>query len=206
MSFQDRLIAACDQHPDIPAKGQGRFAYLAAKTDTAVGSVRRWFEGGEPRTAKIAALAKVLEVDAHWLAAGDPSFADVQDLLRLSSADVFAFAAYLVNNGCMVGSSEANSSTLTAVNNGRAFHFQLVAGRVNKHNQLELDPTAVMHEKDHIRIASVRCDSPESVSQVCYQFIDLADIAMADGVIWCPDSQEFKSGGMALAPLCGIFS
>lgn len=70
-SFAQRLKTACDNHTIIPAYGHGRQVWIATRIKVSQEAVRKWFTGESvPRSAKVTALAKLLEVDEAWLALG----------------------------------------------------------------------------------------------------------------------------------------
>jgi transcriptional regulator with XRE-family HTH domain len=70
-NFYRRLKKICDDSPMVPPYGHGRQVHLASKLKVSQEAVRKWFTGdARPRTDKMRALAKLLEVDEAWLSLG----------------------------------------------------------------------------------------------------------------------------------------
>lgn len=75
--FGKRFAQACDQHPDVPPFSSGRLVWiqrglsLRFDIDVTIESVSKCYHGAaRPRTAKMKALAALLEVDEAWLSLG----------------------------------------------------------------------------------------------------------------------------------------
>lgn len=85
-AFAQRLKQACDEYELCPAHGRGRQVWLAGKIGVSQEAARKWLSAENvPRTKKIKALAKLLEVDEVWLALGVEPPAHSQDAKQFSN-------------------------------------------------------------------------------------------------------------------------
>ncbi|TIU88879.1 MAG: hypothetical protein E5W06_00495 [Mesorhizobium sp.] len=106
--FARRLEQACDGNPDVPPLNYGRLGWFVERlaqhgVEVAAETVRKWFAGETlPRRAPQTALAKILKVDAGWLAAGtSPELSEVQRKTRnvVAGGAVNAVAGFIQIDG-----------------------------------------------------------------------------------------------------------
>lgn len=70
-AFAKRLLKACEDHPEVPAFGQGQQTWIRDRLGVSGEGVRKWFAGeAKPRSDTMRQLAKLLEVDEAWLSLG----------------------------------------------------------------------------------------------------------------------------------------
>lgn len=112
--FKDRLVKACNEHPDIPPFGSGRQTVIAKKIGVSQEAVRKWFVGeAKPRPRAMSALAKFLKVDNLWLSMG-ADFREkdaLKDVARQKDTGLYAFCGYATDNGYTVGINDDNETT-----------------------------------------------------------------------------------------------
>ncbi len=106
--FSRRLRQSCDANPDCPAHGDGRYLWISKKMGVTMQAVRLWFlppsdpESTRPRLSKMQALAKLLNVDAGWLATGTGTMQkpDFTAQLKHNEANVhLLYGMYLAAGG-----------------------------------------------------------------------------------------------------------
>ena len=84
--FAKRLLATLEAHPDVPGKHFGQQLWLRdnmakrQNVDVTKETIRKWVTGeAQPKTDKMKALARLLEVDEAWLAFGVTPDLDFRD-------------------------------------------------------------------------------------------------------------------------------
>lgn len=94
-AFAARLTQACDGHPHVPAKHNGRLTWIQRELQkrfalkVSIETVRKWFAGeAKPRPNKLERLAQILEIDTAWLSLGiDPSLLPRERKMRSAMVD-----------------------------------------------------------------------------------------------------------------------
>ena len=209
MEFKDRLMQACINNPNLPRYGEGLHSDIAKKMNASKQAVARWFSGEcLPRYGNIVILSKLLDVDLHWLAAGDPAEEDqeFQLLDKPDNAGLHAFASFLVSQGCTLALDNLPSTTneIMAVRSGKLFKFVLIGGHLNDRNELVFDhttPSTADHNNMRPILYVPRESDSSFSSAICYDFVALDPMNTTDKILWWPKTRTYKQGMVTLQPV-----
>ena len=129
MEFHQRLTRSAGNSPQIPEYGMGRQTFIAKELGVSQEAVRKWFAGeSKPRSAAMAKLATLLDVELVWLSLGvDHSETNSNRVMaRRQDAGMYALTSYLIYSGYNVAFTfdESDNSDLTAMRNGQITKFR----------------------------------------------------------------------------------
>lgn len=146
MSFNKRLLEACNSNSDIPGYGSGRQTLIAKKMGVSSEAVRKWFSGeSTPRPQAMKALAKVLGVDHVWLSLG-AEFTQIESLkevAKVSDTAMFAFCGMAMENGYSFALNDDSSigADLVLIKQGNIVYAKLLPVDIRNKNKAKLPKT-----------------------------------------------------------------
>jgi transcriptional regulator with XRE-family HTH domain len=145
-AFAQRFARACDANSRVPLLNHGRLTWLQRQLEDRFGikasleTIRRWMSGEmKPRANKLAALAKVLEVDEAWLSIGTsadatPRDVKVRNAMAAGSVNVLAGLVQMAGGTAAFPESDDTHAEklqihLYSIIRGAQYAFHVVLGR-----------------------------------------------------------------------------
>ncbi len=159
-AFGRRLSAACDDHCQVPGQHRGRLRWLVEQlaekgVKISVETARRWLSGeARPRSAKMGALAEIVQADVSWLALGvepEPRGESRETLPRNPLVGIAAGLADLEGGVCALPypADQASGIDLHIIIDGRKLDLCLARGSVSG-NVVTFSPRTNVPSTTHV--------------------------------------------------------